>query len=127
MRKTLLVLLTVLGFVSCDPTHQIRLENQTSNPIVVICSPQIDTNTEESKTELFDANGTTYEKIVLDSGQTIPIGDVVGYTPTIHDIRLDFLEIHIESDTMRLIGKKSILSSVQKVGRLDWRLIIKDK
>lgn len=56
------------------------------------------------------------------------IGDVVArYTPQLDDVELDFLEIHIESDTMKLIGKKSIFSSIQEVDKLDWRLVIKDK
>jgi hypothetical protein len=126
-RKTILILLIILGLTSCDPVHQLKLYNETSNPIVVIYRPLIDIAPTGSKIESFDVTGVTYAKVVLDSGQYMRIGNVVArYTPISDDVELDFLEVCIDNnDTLKLIGKKSIFSAIQKVDKLDWRLIIK--
>ena len=127
-RNILLTSLIILGLTSCDPVHQLRLNNETSKPIVVIYRPLIDISPIGSKIESFDVNGVAYAKVVLDSGQVMQIGNVVArYNPRPDDVKLDFLEIHIGNDTVKLIGKKSIFSEIQKVDKLDWRLIIKDK
>ena len=124
-RNILLSALTILGLTSCDPVHQLRLDNETSKPVVVIYRPFVDT---APGGESFDVNGVTYAKVVLDSGQVMSIGTVVArYTPRPNDVALDFLEICIDNDTMKLVGKKSIFSAIQKVGNLDWRIVIKDK
>jgi hypothetical protein len=127
-RNILLTTLTIVGLTSCDPVHQLRLYNETNKPIVVIYRPLVDIAPTGSKIESFDVNGVTYAKVVLDSGQVMRIGNVVArYTPRPDDVELDFLEVCIDNDTMKLIGKKSIFSAIQKVDKLDWRLIIKDK
>ena len=127
-RNKVLFILTIFGLTSCDPVHQLQLDNETSKPIVVIYRPLLGFAQTGSKIESFDANGVTYAKTVLDSGQVMRIGNVVAsYTPRPDDVELDFLEICIDSDTMKLTGKKSIFSAIQKVDKLDWRLIIKDK
>ena len=64
--------------------------------------------------------------IALDSGQSMKIGTVIArYTPLARDIDLDYIEVRYKQDTIRLTGKNAILSTVQKVEKLDWRLIIK--
>jgi hypothetical protein len=127
-RNKLLIALTIFGLTSCDPVHQLKLDNETSKSVTVIFKPLIDIAPTGSKIESFEMNGFTYAKTVLDSGQVMQIGNVVArYNPRPDDVELDFLEIHIGNDTMKLIGKKSIFSAIQKVDKLDWRLIIKDK
>ena len=128
IKNIFLIILTILGLASCDPVHDLKLDNQTSKPIVVIYRPLIDIAPIGSKIESIDIKGVSYSKIVLNSGQNMRIGNVVArYTPQPEDVELDFLEVCIDNDTMKLIGKKSIFSAIQKVGKLDWRLIIKDK
>jgi|SRR6185436_3268192 len=127
-RNVLLIILIFFGLTSCDPVHQLKLDNETSRPIVVIYRPPIDIAPAGSKIENFDDNGIKYAKAILDSGQVMRIGNVVArYTPRPDDIELDFLEVCIDHDTMKLIGKKSIFSAIQKVDKLDWRLIVRDK
>ena len=127
-RNINLIAFLILGLTSCDPVHSIKLDNQTSEPVVVIYRPLIYNAPIGRNSESFAANGVTYAKTVLDSGQMMPIGHVVArYTPRPEDVEVDFLEVCIGNDTMKLIGKKSIYSAIQKVHMLDWRLIIKDE
>lgn len=128
IKNIFLILLVISGLSSCDPVHDIKLENQTGKPVVVIYRPLIEIAPTGSKIESFDVNGVKYAKVVLDSGEVMRIGNVVArYSPRAEDVELDFLEVYIDNDTMKLIGKKSIFSAIQKVDKLDWRLIIKDK
>lgn len=61
--------------------------------------------------------------IILDSSETISIGTVVAmYTPSANDIDLDYLEMRFGQDTIRLSGKNAILTTIQKVEKLDWDL-----
>ena len=54
------------------------------------------------------------------------IGKVVArYNPKVTDINLDFLETISGNDTIKLVGKNSIFNFLQKVEKLDWRVIIK--
>ena len=127
-KNRILIALVISCLTSCDPVHSLKLDNQTSKPVVVIYSPLIDIASQGSNVEEFDIEGVTYAKTVLESGQYMRIGTVIAsYTPRPYDIKLDFLEVYIDEDTMRLIGRKSIFCAIQKVGKLDWRLIIKDK
>jgi hypothetical protein len=124
----LLIALTSLALTGCDPVHQIKLDNETGKPVIIIYRPLIEISPARSKVESFDIDGITYARTVLSSGEFMRIGNVVArYTPRPDDIELDFLEVCIDKDTMKLIGKKSILSAIQKVDKLDWRLLLKDK
>jgi len=117
----------LLVLMSCDPTHDLKLENQTGNSIEVLYSQ----NSEvayfgKNKTEIVEIHGQELNKIKLDSAETLKIGTVIAsYVPRTEDIYVDYLEIHSGSDTIKLTGKHAILSTIQKVKRLDWRLIIK--
>lgn len=127
-RNTFLFILLILGISGCDPVHNLKLDNQTSRPVIVIYRPFIDLSPTDSKIESFDVNGVTFEKRVLGAGQNMRIGNVVArYTPRPDDVELDYLKVCMDNDTMKLIGKKSIFSAIQKVDKLDWRLILKDQ
>ena len=91
IRNILLVTITILGFASCDPVHNLKLDNQTNKPIIVIYGPLFDIALKENKIESFDINGVKYAKTVLDSGQVMRIGHVVArYTPRPDDVDFDF-------------------------------------
>ncbi len=122
---TVLIVLTALA--SCDPSHDLKIDNQTGKPIEVLYS-------QSSKVSYFGANkieflkfsGRDLNKIILDSTETLRIGVVnARYAPIAEDLNIDFLEIRNNTDTIRLVGKHAILSTIQKVKKLDWRLIIK--
>ena len=117
----------LLALTSCDPVHDLKLENGTNKPIEVIYNPQLDSqqlhNMKVGKVEI---RGQEMNRIILDSAETIRIGTVVAmYNPSAHDIDLDYLEVRYGRDTIRLTGKNAILTTIQKVEKLDWRLIIK--
>jgi hypothetical protein len=113
--------------MSCDPTHDLKLENLTGNSIEVLYS--LNSRVDyfgKNKTEIVEINGRELNKIKLDSAEILRIGNVVAsYVPRTEDIYIDYLEIQSGSDTIKLTGKHAILSTIQKVKRLDWRLIIK--
>jgi len=128
--KTLTYLLTLIILVtltSCDPVHTLTLENKTKNKIDVIYYPALDNRQLSGKTpEAIDLRGQEMNKITLDSAETISIGTVVAmYTPSANDIDLDYLEIRYGQDTIQLTGKSAILTTIQKVEKLNWRLIVK--
>lgn len=78
------------------------------------------------KIEKEEYQGQKLNKIILDSAETLKIGNVVAaYTPTADDVDLDYLEIRNGQDTIRLTGKRAILSTIQKIKSLDWRLVVK--
>jgi hypothetical protein len=125
---TLLLAFTILiTFTGCDPVHDVKLENQTRKPIEVFYSPRSDVSySGNNKSEILKVNGRDLNKIVLDSAETIVIGKVFArYIPQAKDIDIDYLEIQYGSDTIKLIGKHAIFSTIKKVKKLDWRLIIK--
>ena len=117
----------LLVLMSCDPTHDLKLENQTGNSIEVLYSQSSSVNyLGKNKTETVKINGRELNKIKLDSAEILRIGTVVAsYVPRTEDIYIDYLEIHSDMDTIKLTGKHAILSTIQKVKKLDWRLIIK--
>jgi hypothetical protein len=128
--KTLTYILTLIILVtltSCDPVHTLTLENKTKNKIEVIYYPTLDNRQLGGKTpEAIDLRGQEMNKITLDSAETISIGTVVAmYTPSANDIDLDYLEIRYGQDTIQLTGKSAILTTIQKVEKLNWRLIVK--
>ena len=112
---------------SCDPVHGLTLENKTKNKIEVIYYPALDEKQIGGKTpEEIEIRKQKMYKVPLDSAETICIGTVVArYVPSARDIDLDYLEIRYGPDTIRLIGKNAILTTIQKVERLNWRLIVK--
>jgi hypothetical protein len=112
---------------SCDPVHHLKLENKTQKPIEVIYNSSGLEPTNE-KAEKININGHIYAREVLHCGQKMEIGTVVArYVPKPHDVSLDYLEIHIGNDTMKLIGKKAIFTAIHKVGKLDWRFVVRDE
>jgi len=115
------------ALTSCDPVHDLILENSTNKSVEVIYLPYLDSRQlGDKKAEKIEIHGQEMNKIILDSAETINIGTVTAmYTPSPHDIDLDYLEIRCGQDTIRLTGKNAILTTIQKVEKLDWRLIIK--
>jgi hypothetical protein len=76
--------------------------------------------------EKITISGREMDKVTLDSSETMKIGTVVAsYTPSADDIDLNYLQIRYAQDTIILSGKKAILSAIQKVERLNWRLIVR--
>ncbi len=126
--KIQVVTLTVLLLMtSCDPVHDLRLENRTNKRIEVLFSPPID-NQDLGDKDIAKINfgGRELNSVTLDSAETIIIGSVTArYNPRANDIDLDYLEIRMQADTLRLIGKTAIFTTIQKVEKLDWRLIIR--
>ena len=128
--KTLTYIWTLIILValsSCDPVHTLTLENKAKSKIEIIYYPTLDNRQIGNKTpETIDLRGQKIYKITLDSAETIAIGTVVAmYAPSANDIDLDYLEIRYGQDTLRLTGKNAILTTIQKVEKLDWRLIVK--
>jgi hypothetical protein len=124
---SILTLILLSTLTSCDPVHTLILENKTKNKIEVIYYPTLDNRQLGNKTsETIEIRGQKMNKLTLDSAETIAIGTVVAmYTPSANDIDLDYLEIRYGQDTIRLTGKNAILTTIQKVEKLDWRLIVK--
>jgi len=116
----------LIGLISCDPTHSIRLENRTGKKIEVLYHAEGNVQVSNpSDLKSIKLNGISYDCITLDSTDIITIGHVIArYTPRPEDTSIDRLEIRIEGDTLRFIGKKAIFSMVNKQSRLDWRLIV---
>ena len=125
---TLLTVLTILiALTSCDPSHDLKVDNQTGKPIEVLYSKNSDVAYfGANKTEFLKINGRDLDKIILDSAEYLRIGIVSArYTPIAENIDIEYLEIRNGADTIRLIGKHAIISTIQKVKKFDWRLIIK--
>jgi hypothetical protein len=119
------VLSILFALAGCDPSHTLKLENQSTGKIELLYYPSLD-HTGNSRPERVNINGKTLDKITLDSAGTIQIGAVHGmYTPSALNIELDYLEIRYKQDTIRLTGKNAILTTIQKVGSLDWRILVK--
>ena len=114
-------------FTSCDPVHDLTLENGTNRTIEVIYQPYLESRMLDGKQpETVNIRGEEMKMITLDSNETIRIGTVTAmYTPTASDINLNYLEVRYGTDTIKLTGKNAILTTIQKVEKLDWRLIIK--
>jgi hypothetical protein len=128
-RIQLVTLTVLLLMTSCDPVHDLRLENRTNKRIEVIFSPTLD-NQELGDKEITKINfdGRELSSVTLDSAETIRIGTVTArYNPRPNDIDLNYLEIRMQADTLRLIGKTAIFTTIQKVEKLDWRLIIRSE
>ena len=120
---TLIILLTL---TSCDPVHTLTLENKTKSKIEIIYYPTLERQLDNKIPEAIELRGQKMNKITLDSAETMSIGTVVAmYIPSAHHIDLDYLEIRYGQDTIRLTGKNAILTTIQKVKKLDWRLIVK--
>jgi hypothetical protein len=124
----LLTVLTVLTtMTSCDPVHNLRVENQADRPVEILYSPNLNEFKNETiKADSIVFNGRHLKRLFLADSETIIIGTVyMRFTPLAKDIDIDYLEIRNGSDTLRLIGKHAILTTLQKVKKLDFRLIIK--
>jgi hypothetical protein len=121
------VLIGLVIMTGCDPVHSLKLENKTNNRIEVVFFPTLDNqdlgNKEATKVNL---NGREFNSVILNSAETIRIGMVTARdNPTPNDIGLDYLEVRMQADTLKLIGKTAIFTTLQKVEKLDWRLIIR--
>lgn len=125
--KYITIFTLLFALTGCDPVHELTLENKTNKPIEVIYNPQLDNSQIGNKeVEKIEIEGQEMSKITLDSAETIKIGTVVAmYIPSANNIDLHYLEIRYGKDTIRLTGKHAILTAIQKVEKLDWRLIVK--
>jgi len=125
-KKTLLLFIAIFTLLSCDPVHRLTLENRSNMTINVIYSPELDDSFMKDKKAIeLDIYGQKMYQVSIDSTESIEIGSVVArYTPRASDVWLDYLEIRRGQDTLRLTGRGEILSTIQEVGKLDWRLII---
>ncbi len=126
-RIQVVTLTVLLLMTSCDPVHDLRLENRTNKRIEVIFSPTLD-NQDLGDKEITKINfgGRELSSVTLDSAEIIRIGTVTArYNPRPNDIDLDYLEIRMQADTLRLFGKTAIFTTIQKVEKMDWRLIIR--
>jgi hypothetical protein len=115
--------------LGCDPVHSLRLENKTNKNIDVIYSPELDRQELEGQqaTEI-QVNGRKVNIVTLEPTKAIRIGRVTArYDPEPTDIHLRYLEIRFEKDTLKLVGRNAIFSTLQKVDKLDWRMIIRTK
>ena len=128
-RPHIIALAGFLFITSCDPVHSLKLENKMNTSIEVVFYPTLDTQQLGGKeiTQI-NLNGREFSSVTLDSAETIRIGTVTArYNPKPNDIDLDYLEIRLQSDTLRLIGKTAIFTAIQKVDKLDWRLIVRSE
>ena len=126
-RIYLVTLTGLLLMTSCDPVFDLKLENRTNKRIDILFSPTLE-NQDLGDKEITKINfgGRELSSVTLDSAETIRIGTVTArYNPRPNDIDLDYLEIRMQADTLRLIGKTAIFTTIQKVEKLDWRLIIR--
>ncbi|WP_207429910.1 hypothetical protein [Sabulibacter ruber] len=125
--RYLVILLFSVALFSCDPVHNLTLNNQSGNAIEVLYRPSLDDiPTDGIQIEKEEIQGQQLDKITLDSAEILRIGRVTAmYTPTADDVELDYLEIRNGQDTIRLTGKRAILSTIQKIESLDWRLVVK--
>lgn len=127
LKRPIFILTLLIVLTSCDPVHDLTLENRTNQTIEVMYQPYLDTRQLKGKeSKKINIQGKKMYMVALDSSETITIGTVAAmYIPSANDIDLDFLEVRYGSDTIRLTGKNAILKTIQKVEELDWRLIIK--
>ena len=122
---TLLFLMT-----SCDPIHDLKLENRTSEKAEVIFYPDFleDEYLKDFIVSKVKVNGQTMNTLTLEPSKMIRIGTVVARdNPKPRDIELDYLELRFGKDTLRLAGKNAIFSTIQKFDKHDWRLIIRSE
>ena len=113
--------------VGCDPVHDLKLENKTTGNIDILYSPTLDLQELEGRqSSEVKFDGLALNLVTLEPTKTIRIGQVSArYNPKPSDIYLDYLEIRLEHDTLRLVGQNAIFSTLQKVDKLDWRIIIR--
>lgn len=124
----LLTVLTVLTTMSsCDPVHNLRIENRAEKTIEILYSPNLNEFKNATiKADSIVFNGRHLKRLFLADSETLVIGTIyMRSTPLAKNIDIDYLEIRNGPDTLRLIGKHAILATLQKVKKLDWRLIIK--
>jgi hypothetical protein len=120
------ILIGLLSLVACDPVHSLRLENKTNEKIEILYYPDLDIQNLGDRQIKKVNNGQEMNSVSLDSAETIRIGNVTArYNPKPSDIDLDYLEIRMNQDTLKLTGKNAIFSTLQKVDKLDWRIIIR--
>ncbi len=125
--QCILTILTLIILVSCDPVHDLKLENKTNRKIDVLYSPMLDQQELEGQlTSDVEYGGQALNLVTLVPTKTIRIGRVSArYNPKPSDIHLAYLEIRLEHDTLKLVGQNAIFSTLQKVEKLDWRIIIR--
>ena len=121
-----ITIISLFFLIGCDPFHNIRLENSTSEEIEVLI-PENYFFDEETEFEEVKFKGRKLGLTKLQPNEFINIGSVVAnYKPKKEDIGIDFLELRISSrDTITFIGKTAIYSQLRKIDKLDWRIQVK--
>lgn len=121
---SILLLLAILN--GCCPAFDLLLENKTREKIQVIYYPILTQEQLYNKSsEKITWHGHDAYKIIIEPAETIEIGTVYNNnTPTARFIDLDYLLVAYGKDTIQLVGKNAILSSLQKIETHDWRLLI---
>ena len=117
----------LFSLTSCDPVFDLKLENQTNKKIEVTYYPKLDTlELEGHKQETKEEGGREMYKVILNPNQTMSIGRVYNHnTPNLADVYPDYLEVKFGNDIITLNGKNAIYTTLQKVEKLDWRIVIK--
>lgn len=108
--------------------YDLKIQNGTATSIEIIYFPQFESDyIPEMNPKEIESHGLKMYNVDLPPGQLMPIGTVVArYNPQPDDIEIEYLEIRMSKDTMRLHGKGAIFSALQKVDKLDWRIIARD-
>jgi len=124
MKKLCVISFLLFILTSCDPTHDLHLENQTGEEVAVIYHPAL--SLQSKKSDIVIVGNRKMHQLTLSNAEKVSIGTVTAsYQPSAHDVDLEYLEITYSSDTIKLVGKRAILSAIQKIDNLDWRLIVK--
>ena len=104
-----LFVIGLIGLIGCDPVHVLHLENKTDK-------------------EIFVQTVRGGKQDTLAPGESIRIGESVArYDPEVSDIEIEYLRVITKTDTITLIGNTAIFSMLQKVEKLNWRIIIREK
>jgi|GEM_PF-3365511 len=117
---TLLFLLS-----SCDPVHTLILENASKESVEIVFQGNLSIET-KGELELMQIEGSEEEfrKLRLGPDEILPIGTVVAsYNPKPSDLDLSYLQISSATDTLKLRNRQEIAELLEKVGRLDWRIV----
>jgi len=123
----LLVFISSICFISCDPIHDLKIQNGTGSDIEIIYYPQFASNyIPEKHPNEIENLGLKMYSVNLAPDQLMPFGTVVArYNPRPDDIEIEYLEIRMSKDTMIFKGKGAIFSALQKIDKLDWRIVAK--
>lgn len=106
MKKIWVILILILLF-SCDPVHNLTLDNQSGKEVEIVFYPEMWENpTMEKSVEQIDYEGIKMYKLTLRPNENIRIGTVIARdNPVAHNIDFKFLEIRYANDTFLLKNK----------------------